>query len=182
MSDAYYWFYLRIIAAAAAFIFMISWGIYAATRRTDLVRKYCGAHLIALILGTITDVALVKYVLSHGGGFAPAYMNAIFLAPIVFFVGFSVYICRGDVLHAHDVLIPVAPIVAWGFLILFGWQGDVGDYDVLGAWFVTAGCGGVDIAAAFGAPALTRRPYSVKAVGYLIMLAAVYVVLPAATR
>lgn len=183
MSAAYYAFYVRIIIAAASFILLISAGIYATTRRLDLVRQYCGAHIVALILGTLTDMALIQYVLRHGGGFAPAYMNAIFLAPIVFFVGFSIYIChRGKVMRAIDVLTPLAPIVAWGFLILFGWQGDVGDYDVLGAWFVTAGCGGVDLAATFGPASFTKRPYSVKLAGYFLMLAAVYVILPAATR
>lgn len=182
MSAAYYWFYARIIAAALAFVLMISGGIHAATRRWDLVRSYCAAHAVALVLGAITDVALVKYVLRHGGGLPPAYMNAIFLAPIVFFVGFSIYLCRPAVMRAHDVLVPVAPIAAWGLLVLFGWQGDIGDYDVLGAWFVAAGCGGVDLAAAFGPPPLSKRPFATRAAGYAFMLAAVYVVLPAATR
>lgn len=182
MSDAYYWFYARIIAAAVTFVLLISFGIHATTRRWDLVRQYCGAHVLALILGTLTDIALIKYVLRHGGGLPPAYMNAIFLAPITFFVGFSIYLCRPPVMHAHDVLIPVAPIVAWGLLVLFGWQGDVGDYDVLGAWFVAAGCGGVDLAATFGPPRLSRRPLATRAAGYFLMLAAVYIVLPAATR
>lgn len=182
MSEAYYWFYARIIVAAVAFVLLISAGIRVTTRRWDLVRRYCGAHVLALILGTITDFALVKYVLRHGGGLPPAYMNAIFLAPIAFFVGFSIYLCRPEVMHAHDVLVPMSPILAWGLLVLFGWQGDIGDYDVLGAWFVAAGCGGVDLAATFGPPRLSARPWATRAAGYALMLAAVYVVLPAATR
>ncbi|MCM2305092.1 MAG: hypothetical protein NDJ72_10345 [Elusimicrobia bacterium] len=181
MSDAYYAFYGRMIIAAFAFIFMVSGGIYAATRRADLVRQYCVAHLVALTLGTIVDIILAMYIMPRGG-IPPAYVGGIFLAPIAFFVAFSIYIChRGTVLHAHDILIPIVPIVLWGLLVVFGGQRGMGDFDVLGAWFVSAGCGGVDIAASFGSPALTARPRRVKLAGYAFMLAAVYLILPWAT-
>ncbi|MDD5303540.1 MAG: hypothetical protein PHS14_10580 [Elusimicrobia bacterium] len=183
MTDAYYAFYGRIMLAAVSFILLISAGIYATTRRPDLVRQYCGAHAIALILGALTDVALIKYILRHAGGLPPAFMSAVLLAPTVFFVSFSIYIChRHTVLRAVDVLIPITPFVAWGFLVLFGWQGDIGDYDILGAWFVMAGCGGVDLAAAFGLAPFSKRPFTVKLAGYFLMIAAVYVILPIATR
>lgn len=181
MSDAFYEFYVRIVIAAASFVLLISAGIYAATRRPALVRQYFAAHLAALVLGALVDVALVKYVIPRGG-LAPAYMNAIFLAPIVFFVSFSIYLCRrGAVMHLMDVLLPIAPIVAWGCLVVFGWQRGMGDFDVLGAWFVAAGCGGVDLSAHFGAASFTRRTLAVKLAGYLLMLAAVYLILPRAT-
>lgn len=182
MSDAFYWLYVRIIVAAVAFVLLISAGIYGITRRTDLVRQYFLAHAVALTLGALVDVALVKWVIPRGG-LAPAYMNAIFLAPIVFFVSFSIYLChRGTVMHLADVLLPIGPIVAWGCLVVFGWQRGMGDYDVLGAWFVSAGCGGVDLSAAFGPESFTRRPLAVKLSGYFLMLMAVYLVLPWATN
>jgi hypothetical protein len=180
--DAFYSFYLRVVLSAAAFVALVSAGIWASTRRPELVRRYCGAHLVALVLGALTDVALVKLVLPRGG-LPPAYMNAIFLAPIAFFVSFSVWMChRDEVLRLSGVLVPLAPVVAWGLLVVFGWQSGMGDYDVLGAWFVVAGTGGVDLAAKYGRPALSARPWRTKAAGYLLMLAAVYVLLPAATR
>lgn len=181
MNEAFYSFYVRVTLAAVSFVLLVSAGIYAATRRSNLVRQYCAAHLIALALGTLADFALVKYVLPRGG-IPPAYMNALFLTPIAFFIGFSTYICHRDtVMSAEDVLLPIAPIVIWGCLVVFGWQRGMGDFDVLGAWFVAAGCGGVDLAAHFGPPALTRNPRRSKAAGYAVMLAAVYLILPRAT-
>lgn len=181
MSDAFYSFYLRIVMAAAVYVLAVSIGIYAATRRASLVRQYFAVHLVALVLGALTDVALVKIVMARGMTIAPVYMNGIFLAPIAFFIGFSIYITHQGTLTAWDVLIPIAPIVAWGCLVVFGWQKGMGDYDVLGAWFVAAGCGGVDLAAAYGPPSFTRRPLAVKLAGYLTLLAAVYLILPRAT-
>jgi len=181
MSEVYYGFYVRMVIAAVSFVAIVSAGIYAATRRRELVLQYFAAHVGALLLGTLVDVALVLYVLPRTG-VSPAYMNAIFMAPIAFFIGFSIYIChRGTVMHAIDILLPIAPIVAWGFLVVFGWQRGMGDYDVLGAWFVSAGCGGVDLAATFGPPAFTKRPLQARVAGYLLMLAAVYLILPRAT-
>jgi hypothetical protein len=181
MSAVYYGFYVRMVIAAVSFVAIISAGIYAATRRRSLVLQYFAAHVGALLLGTMVDVALVLYVLPSTG-VSPAYMNAIFMAPIVFFVGFSIYIChRGTVMHAIDILLPIAPIVAWGCLVVFGWQRGMGDYDVLGAWFVSAGCGGVDLAATFGPSALKKRPLASRIMGYALMVAAVYLILPRAT-
>lgn len=181
MNDVFYAFYIRVVIAAASFVLMISAAVYAATRRTDLVRQYFTAHLVALLLGALVDVAIVKLVMPRGG-IPPAYMNAVFLAPLVFFVSFSIYLChRGTVMHLPDVLIPIAPIVLWGLLVVFGWQTGMGDFDVLGAWFVSAGCGGVDLATRFGPPALTRRPLTLRLAGYAFMLAAVYLILPRAT-
>jgi hypothetical protein len=181
MSAGFYAFYIRMIFAAVSFILLVSAGIYATTRRSGLVLQYCAAHVAALVLGTLTDVALVKYALPRGG-IPPAYMNAIFLAPIVFFVSFSIYMCHRDtVMHLLDVLLPIAPIVVWGCLVVFGWQRGMGDYDVLGAWFVAAGCGGVDLAAHFGPPSFAKRPMTVKLAGYVLMLASVYLILPRAT-
>lgn len=181
MSGDFRTFYIRMIIAAASFVLAVSAGIYAATKRRDLVVKYCIAHIVALVLGTLTDLALVQWVLPKGG-LAPAYMNAIFLAPIVFFVGFSIYLCHWKTaLTAWDILIPIMPIVIWGALVVFGWQRGMGDYDVLGAWFVSAGCGGVDLAAVYGPPSLAKRPLAVKAAGYALMLASVYLILPRAT-
>ncbi len=182
MSDSFYSFYLRVVMAAAAYILLVSAGIYAATRRSSLVRQYFAVHLVALVLGALTDVALVKIVMARGLTIAPVYMNGIFLAPIAFFIAFSIYICHRDTaLTAQDILIPLAPIVAWGCLVVFGWQKGMGDYDVLGAWFVAAGCGGVDLAAAYGPPSFKRRPLAVKLSGYAALLAAVYLILPRAT-
>ncbi|MBI5245650.1 MAG: hypothetical protein HY923_00590 [Elusimicrobia bacterium] len=181
MSDAFYVFYLKVIVCAAVFVGAVSAAIYAAARRTDLVRQYCAAHLIALVLGAAVDVAIVKYFMPRGG-IPPQYMNAVLLAPIVFFIGFSIYLCHRDtVMHLADVLIPMAPVLAWGVLVVFGWQRGMGDYDVLGAWFVSAGCGGIDLAAKFGPPGLSARPLRTRFAGYLLMLAAVYLFLPLAT-
>lgn len=180
--DGFYAFYLRVVAAAAVYVGLVSAGIWAATRRPALVRQYCGAHLAALVLGAASDVALVKLVLPRGA-LPPAYMNAVLLAPIVFFTCFSIWMChRGEVLRLPDVLAPMAPIVAWGLLVVFGWQKGMGDFDVLGAWFVSAGCGGIDVVSKFGPPVLSSRPWRAKAFGYVVILAAVYVLLPAATR
>ena len=181
MSDVFYVFYIKVVISAAVFVGLISAAIYAFTRRTDLVRQYCAAHLIALTLGAGVDVAIVKYFMPRGG-IAPQYMNAVLLAPIVFFIAFSIYLCHRDtVLHLADVLIPMAPVVVWGLLVVFGWKKGMGDYDVLGAWFVSAGCGGIDLAARFGPPGLSARPHRTRFAGYLLMLAAVYVLLPLAT-
>ena len=181
MNDTFYFFYVKIVISAAAFVGLISAGIYAATRQTRLVRQYCAAHLIALVLGAAVDVAIVTYFIPRGG-LQPQYMNAVLLAPIVFFIGFSIYLCHRDtVMHLADVLIPMAPVLAWGVLVVFGWQKGMGDYDVLGAWFVSAGCGGVDLAAKFGPRLLADRPLRTRFAGYLLMLVAVYVLLPLAT-
>ena len=180
MSNDFYALYVRIVLSAITFVLLVSAGIFAATRRWDLVRQYFVAHAVALTLGAGVDVALVRWIIPRGG-LPPAYMNAIFLAPIVFFVSLSIYLChRGTVMHLMDVLLPIAPIVIWGLLVVFGWQTGMGDFDVVGAWFVAAGCGGVDLAAAFGPPAFTRRALAVRLAGYALMLATVYVILPRA--
>lgn len=43
MSEAYYAFYGRMIVAAFVFVFLVSVGIFATTRRLDLVKQYCVA-------------------------------------------------------------------------------------------------------------------------------------------
>ncbi len=183
MSDSFFVVYMKIIVAAVLFVLMVSAAIYATTRRAALVRQYCAAHIAALILGTLADLALIKYMVAHGGGIPLPYVNIVFLTPIIFFVGFSIYLCHRDaMLTAEDVLTPILPIVAWGLFVVFGWQRGMGDYDVIGAWFVSAGCGGVDLSAAYGPPALVKRPRVFKLVGYLVIVAAVYIILPATTR
>jgi hypothetical protein len=134
----------------------------------------------AIVLGTVVDMVIVKVFMPRGG-LPVAYMNAIFLAPIVFFICFSLYICHRDtVLHLGDVLLTIAPIVAWGCLVVFGWQGSnaLAAYDILGAWFVSAACGGVDLIARFGPEAARKKPVLLKAFGYAVTLLAVYVGLP----
>lgn len=74
-----------------------------------------------------------------------------------------------------------ALLVIWGCLVVFGWKHGMGDYDILGAWFVSAGCGGIDLVARFGAERLTRRPYLTRTLGYALVLMAVYEILPWAT-
>jgi hypothetical protein len=166
-----------IMLRAIVFIALVSVAIYRLTRDPRLVKAYCAAHVAAMLLGTSVDIAIIKYYMPRGG-LPAAYMNAIFLAPIVFFVCFSLYLChRGKVLHLADVLMAIAPVVAWGCLVIWGWQ-NMSSYDVLGAWFVSAGCGGVDLAARYGPETLRARPWTTKTAGYLGMLFGVYLALP----
>jgi hypothetical protein len=165
------------IIRAVGFIAAVSAAVWGLTRDARLVRAYCAAHLLAILLGTTVDLAIVKLLMPRGE-IPAAYMNAVFLAPIVFFIAFSLYICHRDVpLTLADVLLAIAPVVAWGLLVVFGWQ-EMAAYDILGAWFVSAACGGVDLSARFGPPALTRRPLLTKTLGYAASLLAVYLALP----
>jgi hypothetical protein len=165
------------IARAVLVIALISWAIWKLTGDAKLVRAYCAAHMLAIVLGTTVDLVIVTFVLPRGG-ISPAYMSALFLAPIVFFICFSLYLChRGVTLTAADVLLTISPVVAWGLMVVFGWQ-EMAAYDILGAWFVSAACGGVDLAARFGSPRLRRRPYVTKVLGYAGCLLAVYLLLP----
>lgn len=165
------------VVRAVLFIALVSAAIHRLTGDVKLVKAYCLAHTVAISLGALAD-AVIVLVFYPKGGLSAGTMNVIFLAPIAFFMGFSLYLCHRDtVLRLGDVLLTLAPILAWGCLVVWGWQ-NVGDYDVLGAWFVSAACGGVDLIARFGPEPVRRRQLAAKVAGYAAAVLAVYLVLP----
>ena len=77
----------------------------------------------------------------------------------------------------RDVFMPFLPIVAWGCLVIWGWQ-DMDDTHVMGAWFVSAGSGAADLVSLYGPEWAVKRWLLTRFAGYLIILTLVYLILP----
>lgn len=162
------------LAKAAAWIGLLTAGLYAATLDRRLAKSYCAAHAAAIGLGVLIDLAIARLVLA-GRAIPMAYLQAYLLAPIVFFTAFSLRLSRrGLEVRAWHVLGSVLPIVVWGLLVVFGPQ-DMGEVDVIGAWFVSAGCGALDLVARYGPARLTRWA---QPAGYPAVVLLLYLVLP----
>lgn len=170
-------YYGGFLLRAVVFIASISGLLWGLTRNRKIVLAYCGAHLGAIMAGGLVDAVIIK-VLAPRGPIPLFYMEMLFFLPVVLFTSISLWIAHWEaVLHLGGALMAMLPFVAWGCLVVWGPQ-DMSEYDVLGAWFVSAGCGGVDLAAHYGGPALRSRPWRTKTLGHAAVVLGLYLLLP----
>jgi hypothetical protein len=171
IGSVYVWLFSR----AFLFIALVSALLYGATRKPKVVASYCLAHVVALLAGAAFDLTIYKFVL-HGVA-TVTFLEWIYAAPIFLFAGISLYLCRFEgALHLPEVLLPLAAVVAWALAIVKGPPVREG-IDVIGAWFVAAGTGGVDLATLHGPPWARERKHLVRAAAYALVVAFVYVFL-----
>jgi hypothetical protein len=169
-------FYVWLLIRAAIYIAAIAALLARLTRNRGIVLAYCGAHVAALASGAIIDVAVWKFLLHSQA--TVGFLEGIYAAPIFIFTGISLWIChRETALALIDVLLPVGAIVLWGCAVIWGGRNLEG-YDVLGAWFVSAGVGAVDIVSLYGPAWATRRKYATRVLGDVATVALVYLLLP----
>lgn len=166
------WNYFR----AFLWVAMVAFSLHRGTRNGRVSRSFIAAHVFALGIGIAADFFLVNY--------APKswkvidVMQWVFVAPIVLFTVISLWIGnREKPIRIPDVLVTMIPIAMWGLLVVYGWQ-RMWDCHVLGAWFVSAAAGGVDLYARCGPPWAKRRSYLSRLAGYVLVVATVYLVLP----
>jgi len=172
-------YYAWMMTRALIWIGAISLLIRHFTRERRVVAAYWGAHLAALLLGCGVDILLWDVV----GGTAGSVQNrqAIFVAPIAIFTVISLWIGSWRVSqHASDALMTVVPLVLYAGLVIKGWnaRGAREFPDVLGAWFVSAASGGLDLIAIYGPPQAVKRRTLLRLAGYAGIALVVYALLP----
>jgi len=166
------WQYLR----ALLWVVLISYGVHRATRSARVSKAFVAAHLVALGFGAATDFFLIN--------FAPKswlridVLQWVFVAPIAIFTVISLWIGnREEPIHIPDVFMTLAPVVMWGLMVIYGWQ-VMWWCHVLGAWFVSAAGGAVDLSARAGPAWARRNSWKARAAGYVLVVMAVYLILP----
>jgi hypothetical protein len=169
-------FYVWLLIRAAIYIAILAALLARTTRNRKIVSAYCAAHVAALLSGALIDFAVWKLVLRSQA--TVGFLEGIYAAPIFIFTGISLWICHWETaLALADVLMPIGAIVLWGCAVIWGGQNMEG-IDILGAWFVSAGVGAVDLVSLYGPPAATRRKYVTRALGDAATVALVYWLLP----
>ena len=172
MLKYFLWMYFRafIWIASAAFL------LYRATGRPKVAGAYIAAHAVALGFGAFVDFFMIN--LAPKSWMTIDFMQWVFVAPIVVFTIISLWIGSWEVpVEPPDVFMTLVPITAWGLLVIYGWQ-SMFYCHVLGAWFVSAASGAVDLWTRFGPPWARRRSYLTRLAGYAVVVMTVYLLLP----
>jgi hypothetical protein len=166
------WNYLRAFLWIAATAFALSRGTSA-----RIARAFIGAHLVALGAGALTDFFLVVY--APKSWQSMDVLEWVFTAPIAIFTIISLWIGnREKEIVVPDVFMTLLPVVMWAFLVIYGWQKHMWASHVLGAWFVSAASGGVDLYVRAGPEWAGRRSYLTRLAGYVLVVMTVYLVVP----
>ena len=167
------WNYIRAFLWIAATAFALDRG----TRNPRIARAFIGAHLVALGAGAATDFFLVVY--APKSWQSMDVLEWVFTAPIAIFTIISLWIGnREKPIAVPDVFMTLTPILMWALLVIYGWQKHMWTCHVLGAWFVSAASGGVDLYARAGPPWAARRSYLTRLAGYVLVVVTVYLVVP----
>ena len=166
------WTYLRALLWVAA----VAFALRSSTGNRRVWRAFISAHAVALGVGVLTDLFMVC--LAPRAWLRIEVTQWIFTAPIAIFTVISLWIGDREVpVKVPDVFMTLAPVVAWALLVIHGWQ-DMYDCHVLGAWFVSAACGGVDLFTRAGPAWALRRSWPTRAAGYAVIVLLVYLGLP----
>lgn len=166
------WFYGR----AFVWIAFISFALYRATRNAKVSRTFFFGSLAALGLGGATDFFMVN--LAPKSWLVIDVLQWVFIAPVVTLTVVSLWIGNREVpVTVPDVFMTLTPLVMWALMVVYGWQ-SMWYCHVLGAWLVAAASGGVDLYARCGAPWARRRSWLTRSAGYVLVVAAVYLLLP----
>lgn len=172
--DARYfgWIYFR----AFVWVLLVTWGLRRSTGNKKVAKAFFLAHLAALAFGAATDAFMVTY--APKSWLHIEVLQWVFVTPIVIFTVISLWIAGWEApVHAPDAFMTLVPITAWGLLVIYGWQ-KMWYCHVLGAWFVSAASGAVDLFARCGPPGARRRSYRTRLAGYAAVVATVYLLLP----
>lgn len=166
------WLYFR----AAVWVAFVSYLLYRATRNAKVARAFVGAHAVALVFGVLVDMFMVN--LAPKSWLDIEVMQWVFTAPIAIFTVISLWIGNKEkAVEPPDVFMTLVPIVAWALMVIYGWQ-SMWYCHVLGAWFVSAACGGVELFTRAGPPWAWKRSYLTRVVGYAVIVMTVYLFLP----
>jgi hypothetical protein len=167
------WQYSRALAWVAA----VTLSLRRSTGNRRVAKAFFLAHLAALAFGVLVDAFMVTW--APKAWLNIEYLQWVFVAPIVLFTIISLWIGSWTApVHASDAFMTLAPVTAWGLLVIFGWQRGMWRCHVLGAWFVAAACGGVDLFARYGPEWAKRRRYLTRFAGYAALVLSVYLLLP----
>jgi hypothetical protein len=172
MLKHFLWIYFR----AFVWIALAAFAIHRSTGQAKVARAYVLAHAAALGFGALADFLLIN--VAPKSWLVIDVMQWVFVAPIVIFTVISLWIGSWAApSHASDAFMTLVPIVAWGLLVIYGWQ-KMADCHVLGAWFVSAASGAVDLWTRFGPERVRRRSYLARLAGYAAVVMTVYLLLP----
>jgi hypothetical protein len=177
-------YFLWIYCRAAIWIALAALGLYLSTGRPKVVRAYVAAHLLALGLAALVDYFMIN--IAPKSWLVIRFMQWVFVAPIVIFTVISLSIGSWErPVGWRETFMTLVPIAAWGFLMIYGWRWRLAFWDyrlldchVLGAWFVSAASGAVDLWTRFGPPWAQRRSYAARLAGYALVILTVYLILP----
>jgi len=166
------WMYLR----ALLWVAFVSFALYRATRSERISRAFVAAHLVALGAGAATDFFLINF--APKSWLRIEVMQWVFVAPIAIFTVISLWIGnREKPIAVPDVFMTLAPVVMWALMVVYGWQ-VMWWCHVLGAWFVSAAGGAVDLSARAGPAWARRNSWAARAAGYVVVVMTVYLILP----
>lgn len=172
MLSYFGWIYVRALLWVGATAF----ALHRSTGNARISRAFVAAHIAALAAGAAADYFMIN--LAPKSWLAIDVMQWVFTAPIAVFTVISLWIGnRESPVTVPDVFMTLAPVVMWALLVVYGWQ--VMWYcHVLGAWFVSAASGGVDLFARCGPPWARRHSWRTRLAGYAAVVATVYLLLP----
>ncbi|MFI5345036.1 MAG: hypothetical protein ACHQ51_01560 [Elusimicrobiota bacterium] len=167
------WQYLR----ALVWVIIVSWILRRAAGNAKVGRAFFLAHLAALAFGVATDAFMVNW--APKSWLDIEVLQWVFVAPIVIFTVISLWIGNWErPVKIPDVLMTLVPIAAWGLLVIYGWQSRMWTCHVLGAWFVSAAAGGLDLYTLYGPEPVRRRRIAARLAGYALIVLTVYLILP----
>ncbi len=166
------WQYLR----AVVWVLLSSATLYGGTKNSRVTKSFLLAHAAALGFGALTDAFMVN--LAPKSWLVIDVLQWVFVMPLVIFTVASLWIGhRENEIVVADCFMTLVPIVAWALMVVYGWQ-MMWFCHVLGAWFVSAACGAVDLYARVGPPWARRRSYLTRLAGYAVVVMTVYLLLP----
>jgi hypothetical protein len=169
-------YYAWMTARAALWIALVSFLLWRATGDRFVTRAYALAHLAALAAGAIADFRLWELVTGRSGSVGAR--QAFFLAPIAVFTVIALVLeNRRRPLKVWDPFLALVPVVVLAGLSLKGWHADFPD--ILGAWFVSAASGGIDLGLAYGPERPARVRAAVRLAAWIALPLIVYAALPA---
>jgi hypothetical protein len=166
------WQYFR----ALVWVLLCAFALHRAAKNRRVTKSFVLAHLAALGFGALTDAFLLN--LAPKAWLVIDFLQWVFLMPIVIFTVMSLWIGhREKEIVVADCFMTLVPIVAWALMVIYGWQ-MMWFCNVLGAWFVSAACGAVDLYARVGPSWAQRRSYLTRLAGYAVVVMTVYLLLP----
>ena len=172
MLKWFLWIYFRAAVWVALCALLLFW----TTREKKMAWSFVAAHAAALGFSVLVDYFMVN--IAPRSWLDISVMQWVFVAPIVIFTVISLHIGSWKrPVYWHDAFMTLAPITAWGLLVIHGWQ-SMWDCHVLGAWFVSAASGAADLFSHYGPDWAQKRRFTVRFAGYAMVVAAVYLLLP----
>jgi hypothetical protein len=179
MLKFFLWIYLR----AAIWITIAALALYRGTGNKKVARAFVAAHAVALGFAALVDFFMVD--IAPKTWLVIDVMQWVFTAPIVIFTVISLWIGSWEMpVGWKETFMTFVPIVAWAMLVMYGqswnffWDWRIYECHVLGAWFVSAASGAVDLWTRFGPPWARRRSYLARLAGYAVVVMTVYLILP----